>query len=294
MTPTVWMLWLPLAVSPQQPPAQPAAAAKLPSVAVMRMEAKKGVDSDVAELLSGNLAAKLRASNHFSRVVSAKEIENLVGFETQRQMMACDSTSCTSEIAAALGVDSLVAGSVGRLGDRWLINITMTSTKLAHTEGAVSRQVPGTNEGALVAAMPSMVDELLGQGKFAGAPTAPSYLPNVTSPRGAASARVTSAYDEEEARRGGMLGKLAYGLSAAGGAGMVTAVVAAPVAAIGALASGGIVAGNRSGFWIGKSVGRVLPAAFVGGLLWTGGVLAAAVGTGLVGSASLGVGLLLR
>lgn len=59
------------------------------------------------------------------RVITSSEIERLLGFERQRQLLGCtdNSASCQAELANALGVDGLVTGSIGKLGKTTQINL---------------------------------------------------------------------------------------------------------------------------------------------------------------------------
>src|SRR5438132_147091 len=118
-----------------------------PSVAVLGLSAKEGVHQDVAEQLTETLTASLRHTGRFSRVVSASEIQTLVAFETQKQLANCDRESCMAEIAGALGVDYLVTGTLGRIGETWLFNAKLLNAHTALAEGAVSRPIEGENAG---------------------------------------------------------------------------------------------------------------------------------------------------
>jgi len=86
-----------------------------PSLAVMSLESKAGVSPDIAALLSGHLADRMRGSGRFSRVITNQEIDAMLGLEKQKQLMQCDSQSCMAELAGALGVDFVTSGQVGKL-----------------------------------------------------------------------------------------------------------------------------------------------------------------------------------
>lgn len=131
-----------------------------PSLAVMGLDAKGGVSTDVAVLLSGHLADRMRASGRFGRVITNQEIDAMLGLEKQRQLLQCDSQSCMAELAGALGVDFIITGQVGRLGERRLITVSLINTRLARTERSASRQVQG-DEGALLDAMDAVAAQLL-------------------------------------------------------------------------------------------------------------------------------------
>src|SRR5688572_27796167 len=117
-----------------------------PSMAVLTLEAKNGVAPDVAELLTSNLITQMGETNRFSRIVGTKEIESVVGYEKQKQLMQCESTSCMAEIAGAMGVDYILTGTVGRLGKTWLFNASLVNTTKGNVEGRVSRSISGEED----------------------------------------------------------------------------------------------------------------------------------------------------
>ena len=113
-----------------------------PSVAVLQIQALQGASPDAATLLTSKLVTRLRDTNRFGRVVAASEIQTLLGFEAQQQLMACDtsSSSCMAEIAGALGVDFLISGTLGQLGDQLLLNLSLLNRKTAQSEGVRALQ----------------------------------------------------------------------------------------------------------------------------------------------------------
>ncbi len=205
------------AVTPAPAPAPVAAA---PSAALMNLVALEGVRASTAELLTSNLVAHLRGTNHFSRVVTNAEIQSLLGLEQQQQLLNCDTSSCMAELAGAMGVDYVVRGTIGRLGQTWTVNISMLNTNSGLAERTVLRTVPGSDEAALLPVMKEVADQLVGKTAVSVAEAAPQPQP-VKEDRGG----------------GGMTGTV---LKALGGAGLLGAGVALVVALLGALTAGGI------------------------------------------------------
>ncbi len=133
-----------------------------PSAAVIKLVALEGVKESSADLLTGALVANLRATNHFSRVVTSSEIQTLLGLEQQKQLLNCDTSSCMAELAGALGVDYVVRGELGRLGSSWLVNVTLLNTKTGNSERTVNQQVTGTDEADLLPVMKTVAEQLVG------------------------------------------------------------------------------------------------------------------------------------
>jgi hypothetical protein len=74
------------------------------------------VAKDQAALFSEHFAVKLTEQG-FS-IITAKDLEQMLGLERQKQLLGCatESSSCTAELAGALGVDALVTGQVSKVG----------------------------------------------------------------------------------------------------------------------------------------------------------------------------------
>ncbi|MEW5851600.1 MAG: hypothetical protein AB2A00_22610 [Myxococcota bacterium] len=132
----------------------------LPSLAVLTLQARNGISPDVAAIVTDELTVALRRSGRFSRVVATTEVAGLLNAEQQSQAANCDDTSCLVEIAGALGVDQLAAGSVGRAGSIFVMNVRLISARTGTTLSAVQRTVPATDESALVLAVPALTQEL--------------------------------------------------------------------------------------------------------------------------------------
>lgn len=86
-----------------------------------------GLRSDLSEAqtaaftdsLSDALSAEARL-----KVTSAESLRTLLGLERQRQLLGCsEGVSCLTEIAAALGPQVVVSGSITRAGSRFLVMV---------------------------------------------------------------------------------------------------------------------------------------------------------------------------
>ncbi|MEW5853172.1 MAG: hypothetical protein AB2A00_30600 [Myxococcota bacterium] len=221
------------------------------SVAVLPLEAKGGVKPDAADLLYSKLVSTVRGQRRFSRVVGTKEIESLLGFEKQRQLLSCESSSCIAEVAGALGVDYLIGGNVGLLGKTWVFNLFITNTRTAQVEASASKEASGDSEEALLKLIPDLVVELLSDLGRATAPVAtpaPAQPVETPAPQTAASpaptptpapspATTSSPPVAEDAGGGGGPGRI---LMALGAAGIASTVIPLAMIALGAASSGGM------------------------------------------------------
>ena len=84
-------------------------------------------------------------------VVSAADISAVLGHERQKAMLGCAEDSCSAEIAAALGVDGMVVGSVAKVGNSILVNVRIVSAKNSESLAQFSRSA--TNVDAVAPAL---------------------------------------------------------------------------------------------------------------------------------------------
>lgn len=109
------------------------------------------------------------------RVVTASEVQAVIGIERQKQLLGCaDSSSCIVEIANALGVDGVIVGSIGKLEDRYQVTVKIVSAKDGSLIGAYSVQATGDKD--LVEKLTRIASE-----------TAPEIAGKVNKPLGAKS-----------------------------------------------------------------------------------------------------------
>jgi hypothetical protein len=97
-----------------------------PSAAVQEFVAPD-FTAEQRTLLTNLFAAEMRRLG--VKVVTQDEVSALLGLDRQRQLLSCVETSCTAELGAALGVDNLALGRIGRLGDATTVLVKLVSTE---------------------------------------------------------------------------------------------------------------------------------------------------------------------
>ncbi|MBX7115904.1 MAG: hypothetical protein K1X64_16360 [Myxococcaceae bacterium] len=99
------------------------------------------VNKDVATFYSDHLAQQLVGQG--LRVITASEMSGLLGMERQKELLGCaeSSTSCSAELANALGVDAMIAGSIGRFDGTFQINVKIIAATDGRTLSFFSKQV---------------------------------------------------------------------------------------------------------------------------------------------------------
>lgn len=156
------------------------AAAKKPDVAVMPLTARR-VPKGVVEILDELLTAELDASGKF-QVLGVRDIEAMLGFEKMKEVLGCDSISCAVEIGGALGVNLILSGSVGRLGDKIFVQLTLIDS----IESKVVRRGRGevqNDENLYPDALSMAVAEIAGIPRKTKVVTITGRTPPPTKPR---------------------------------------------------------------------------------------------------------------
>ena len=99
-----------------------------PRIAVLTLRAEGAASGPTANLLTEVITTELAHSGKF-QVLSSSDIATMLGFERQKQLLGCDEgDSCMAEIGAALGSEILVSGSVGKLGEAFVLTVSAYDT----------------------------------------------------------------------------------------------------------------------------------------------------------------------
>jgi TolB-like protein len=73
-----------------------------------------GMDPAVGALLVDRIAVLAKQPD--LAIVTSRDVQQVLGFERQKQLLGCNQSDCVAELAGALGVDALLSGSVARVG----------------------------------------------------------------------------------------------------------------------------------------------------------------------------------
>lgn len=122
----------------------PASSQDKPAIAVLDLKAR-GLEASVAENITDLVTKEVDRVGLF-RTVSMEEIKRMLEHEQQKILVGCDDTSCLAEIGGALGVELLVAGGVGKLGDTYLLSLKLIDVRKAGVLSREERTVTGKVE----------------------------------------------------------------------------------------------------------------------------------------------------
>lgn len=129
-------------------------------VAFLGIKAEDGVAAAKVASLSEYVQSELASLGPY-QVIGPDEIQSLVGLEKERQLLGCSDSSCVTEIAGALGVDRALMGSVGRLGDALLLNLSLVDVPHARVVARVGRRATSRDSlEPLLDVVPAMLREM--------------------------------------------------------------------------------------------------------------------------------------
>jgi TolB-like protein len=147
------------ALAPALASGQVGASARKVRVAVMEIR-PLGTEATKAELLSEVALTEASSMPGFD-VIGRSDITSLIGFEKQKQVMGCaEDSTCLAEIGGALGVDFILVGSLGRIGNLYRLDVKLVDTRKARVRNRLGVTVEGAEE-KLVAAIQKAIRDLL-------------------------------------------------------------------------------------------------------------------------------------
>lgn len=116
----VWALFLLASIS------QAAENSSISHLAVLDLGADAGVDSAQIRTISDRLESELISTGSF-KILERRRIQEILTEQGFQQTGACDASNCQVQMGQLLGVDQLVTGSVGRVGDVFTLNTKLIS-----------------------------------------------------------------------------------------------------------------------------------------------------------------------
>ncbi|MCK5687884.1 PEGA domain-containing protein [Myxococcota bacterium] len=115
------------------------------TLAVLNIKGQ-GVEAAMVDTVSDTITAALAKLGVFE-VLSRADIMQMVQFEQDKQMLGCESdTECLAELGGALGVALLVSGSIGKVGEAYVLNLTLTDAMASRVVQREQRQIDSIEE----------------------------------------------------------------------------------------------------------------------------------------------------
>ncbi|MCK5691118.1 hypothetical protein KAI87_17675 [Myxococcota bacterium] len=107
-------------------------------IAVMPLSCTQ-IDQGIVSLLDDLIATHVQEITQ-SEVITAADMNAMLGLEKMKSAVGCDDLMCAAEIGGSLGVDRMVTGSVGKLGDQVFFNLKLINIRKASVEKRVTHK----------------------------------------------------------------------------------------------------------------------------------------------------------
>jgi sulfatase modifying factor 1 len=138
----------------EKPGAQPA----LHKVAILSVQSEMDSNYNL-EPLSDYIAQEIEKQSR-TEVLFLDDVRAVLSAEGVSDLLSCHTDSCISKIGTLLGVDLVVIGKIGQLGERYLFNLKMIDALRGKTLTRVNTSVE-TNVGNILDRIPGMVGTLV-------------------------------------------------------------------------------------------------------------------------------------
>jgi len=135
---------------------------ELPTLIVFDLVSEKGVEKGVANLLTEIVLDEVNKGKKY-KVIGQKDIDKMLFWETNKQMKNCTESSCMMQIAGAMGAEYYIEGSLGSVGNKYVIALKFIETIGVNIKSRTTRTMD-RNEDVLIKEIKEMVREIMGVG----------------------------------------------------------------------------------------------------------------------------------
>lgn len=129
-------------------------------IAVLPAQVDDNAKDKVPELVSEYILTAVSDRGQHT-VIGMDDIEAIIGFERQKDLLGCDDVSCFADIGGALGADRLIQVKIALAGDMWAMTAKLINSSEARVEARVTRMVEG-DASALLKDIPNLIAKLFG------------------------------------------------------------------------------------------------------------------------------------
>lgn len=124
---------------------------KRTSVAILELE-PKGVPEVEVSALSDRLRSELLNTGSFD-VMERGKMQEILREQGFQQSGACNTDACAVEVGQLIGVEKMIAGSLGKVGRTYTVNLRLISVKTGRIERSVTRDYAGEIDKLLTTEM---------------------------------------------------------------------------------------------------------------------------------------------
>jgi TolB-like protein len=129
------------------PPAFHLAKGRKSSFAVFDLR-PSGLTPQIVQNLTQVLSTEVKGVEGAS-VISRADIAAMLQLDQAKMLAGCDDESCTATLGGALGVDHMITGDAGKVGDLYVINLQLIDVRRSAVENRVTETYSGTEEELL-------------------------------------------------------------------------------------------------------------------------------------------------
>ncbi|GAH71528.1 unnamed protein product, partial [marine sediment metagenome] len=121
-------------------------AQEIPSFAVLDLEGR-GISPIEAVSLTDRLRSELVKTETVA-VIERGQMEQILS-EQDFQLLGCTSDECAVEVGQLLSVTNMIAGSIGRVGSIYTLDVRIISVETGEITSSITRDYRGEVEGLL-------------------------------------------------------------------------------------------------------------------------------------------------
>jgi hypothetical protein len=139
-------------------------AAGPPRVFFTELDAGAATTRDEARLLGEALLVEARHHADVWSVIGTKDLTAILDVEASKQATGCnsDSMACASEIAGALNAPNIVHGTLGHVGELWVLTLSRVETATLAVVASAQAQAEGPHPDVLFPKLRGAVADVLG------------------------------------------------------------------------------------------------------------------------------------
>lgn len=119
-----------------------------PTLLVLDLQSS-GIEADVARNLSGLLALEIERIDRFE-IASQREMRAMLSVEEQKQLVGADEdNTLLQKIGERLQAQYLLVGQVGKVGNTYILSLTLLNVKTVKAERRVKQLLVGEKDGLI-------------------------------------------------------------------------------------------------------------------------------------------------
>lgn len=130
----------------------------VPMVAVTQLQ-PRGVSANDASVLTDNISDELLKSG-MVRVMERSQMDKILQEQGFQQSGTCDTSECAVQIGRLLGIEQIVVGSVGKVGETYSLSIRMVDVSTGEVVASSRQNHRGAIDDVLQQVVPKVVQEL--------------------------------------------------------------------------------------------------------------------------------------